>query len=420
MILYLILLLILGLNILLKVPFVNIPLDRDYGTYSYHALFWLKGEKMPYRDTGEGHPPGRWFLYAFLLKNFNLSRKLFRVSNLTFLLLTNIVVFFIARAEFGETVGLISAFSFAILSSLPTFVWTQSSDEVQQLLLTALAFLGVIVANGTMWWVYYGIGIFCFLALFFKQSAYVNTFPLLLIFLLLKSTPILMFVFVLAGLATGYLLTLLFFKIEKIQIRIFKLVFVLDFKSLGTVFKWLKYHTVVTPSKVPASDSATISHSATSQSEAKISISYSDKAHKAWLKKLYNSLFKQTAFFIFFGLIAIIYSILPSGEISRLYPILLWLGFVIIAILLNRHLMPYHFMPLLVPISIFSGYGLISVFIQAGDKYGVYSAIGIIFGFLVFTIFIVKNEIGRLFKLEKKGRGHIFLNDDVFFKMFIV
>jgi len=412
MIIYLILLLILGLNILLKVPFINIPLDRDYGIYGYHALFWLKGEKKPYRDTVEGHPPGRWFLYSFLLKNFNLSRKLFRVSNLTFLLLTNIVVFFIARAEFGETFGLISAFSFAILSSLPTFVWTQSSDEVEQVLFTALAFLGAIVANGTTWWLYYGIGIFCFLALFFKQSAYVNTFPLLLIVLLLKSTPILMFVFVLAGLVTGYLLTFLFFEIEKIPIRIFKLVFVLDFKSLEIVFKWLRYHTVVKLSKVPMRDSATINRSATSQSEAPIPISYSEKEHKAWLKRLYNSLFKQTGFFIFFGLIAILYSILPSGEISRLYPILLWLGFVITAIMLNKHRMAIHFIPLLTPFSILAGYGIFINYTLLSGYLGGMIAFSVILLVFALSIYFTKGEIKRLISLEKKGRGHIFVYDN--------
>jgi len=50
------------LNVLLKIPFVNVPLDRDYGIYGYHALFKLRGKKVPYRDTAENHPPGRWFL----------------------------------------------------------------------------------------------------------------------------------------------------------------------------------------------------------------------------------------------------------------------------------------------------------------------------------------------------------------------
>jgi hypothetical protein len=47
----------------MKIPYFNLPLDRDYGRHEYVAYCWLKGKGMPYRDILETKTPG--------LKNVN-------------------------------------------------------------------------------------------------------------------------------------------------------------------------------------------------------------------------------------------------------------------------------------------------------------------------------------------------------------
>lgn len=392
------------LGIALKLPFVNSPLDRDYGIYGYHALFWLKGRKTPYRDTNENHPPGRWLFYALLIKFFPISRNLFRYSNLVFLVVTNIIVFLIADTLFGTMVALMATVCFAVLSSLPTFVWTQSSDEIQQILFTSLVVLGIVVTDSSNSWLYFGIGFASFMALFFKQSAYINTFPVMVIALLIKGTAWVLFLWVFSGIAMGYGLTWIFFKQQNVNIFNYQYVFALNFQAFKSHLENILYRRK--PSAEPEVESP--DSETDSQTEAYAMHNNSQRAHRAWIFKIVRSLTLQTNLFLFLTAVTALLSVSQWNSTPVIW---IWLAMTILAIIMNRHTMPIHFIPLLAPLAILSGIGLVSGFNWLLDQGGVWWGAGVSTGLLGFSLFLMRNEIQQWIKLEKKGRGHIYVSD---------
>ncbi len=173
--------LILVFTILIKLPYLNVPLDADFGIYGYHGLFWLRDQRMPSRDTQENHPPGRWLLYAFLLKFFVVSKALFRSSAIFFILMTQIAVFIISVTFLPVSFAYLSTLLYGIIVSFPTFVWVQSNDEIEQSAFSALAIALICLSPVYGRWLLFLAGVMSFMALFFKQSAYINTFPPLLV-----------------------------------------------------------------------------------------------------------------------------------------------------------------------------------------------------------------------------------------------
>jgi len=396
------------LGIVLKWPFINIPLDRDYGIIGYHALFWLKGKKTPYRDTQENHPPGRWLLYALWLKLFPISRWLFRVSNLVFIVATNLVVFFIANILFGLSVAIVVTFCFAILSSLPTFVWTQSSDEIEQILFTALAVLGVVIADGNSGWLYFAIGSACFLALFFKQSAYVNTLPLIVVALIVKDTPIIMYLWFLTGLGVGFGFTVLFFGSQRIPFHYYQFIFALAPSAFKNHLDNILYRR---ERKNKSGSGKSTADNSTRESLELFQFD-SAKAHRKWLARIAKAFVLQTNFFILMVLVSASGLFLhPTPPANVTFIIWLWLGLTIITILLNRHTMAIHFIPLLAPLAILSGDGLVIVYRLLADNSGDWFAVGVLVGLGTLSIWIMRGEIKQWITLEKKGGGHIFVYD---------
>jgi hypothetical protein len=43
--------------ILLRLPMVSVPLERDEGSYAYVGWIWFFGKGLPYRDMYEMKPP---------------------------------------------------------------------------------------------------------------------------------------------------------------------------------------------------------------------------------------------------------------------------------------------------------------------------------------------------------------------------
>lgn len=399
---------ILLVGVVLKLPFMKAPLDRDYGIYGYHAYNWLKGRKIPYRDTQENHPPGRWLLYALLLKFFPVSRRLFRLANLIFIALTNLVVFFIASIVYGPSVAIVAALCFAILSSLPTFVWTQSSDEIEQMLFIALAVLGVVAVDGNNAWLYFAIGNASFLALFYKQSAYINTLPLVIFALIIKGTPIVLFLWYLAGIGLGFGLTAMFFKSQGISFNYYRFIFALDPASFKTHLSNILYNRdggkKTTVKKSTSNNSVEKSHAFTRFD--------SDSAHHKWLRRIVKAFALQTGFFI----LPVVVSaaglfVQPDSHVNNTFIIWLWMGLMIITILLNRHTMAIHFIPLLAPLAILSGDGLVTGYHWLSANLGSWPAIGGLAGLGTVSMWVMRGEIKQWIALEKKGRGHIYVYD---------
>lgn len=131
--------------ILLRLPYLDVPLERDEGEYAYIA--WRMGEgDVPYRDAFDQKPPGIFAVYwlAFLLlgPDAGAARTALLVSGA----LTTAVVALIGRRLAGSPGALISGLAFALLSTSPSLWATAANTEIFMLLPLALA---VVVLYGT-------------------------------------------------------------------------------------------------------------------------------------------------------------------------------------------------------------------------------------------------------------------------------
>lgn len=410
------------LNVILKLPFISIPLDRDYGLYGYQGLFWLRRKKTPYVDVQENHPPGRWLLYALLLKYFKPSRHLFRISNIIFLLLTQTVVFFIAKQLFGNSVALVSSLSFGILSSMPVFFWVQSNDEIQQILFTAFAIFGIIFFPVGSYYLYYLIGLSTFAALFFKQSAYVSTFPAVGIILLLQKTPVINIGLVFLGIASGFIFTWIFFRLNKIPFYNYKFVFALDvgsFKAhLDNIFFLKKIITSGKQENKLQSSENNAEYVRNDQREnnscqlEKSTLSAKEKYRfwliHPWVRTLMKNFCIQTSLFLFFALAGAFIVQWNSTYLTGYFSICLWLGMGVVTILLNQHLMPYHCILLLPSLSILSGFGMINGMAWLNRNVGLWCGISALIVICLVFLFCMKNKVKSWLALKKGEYGKIY------------
>ena len=186
-----ILFLIILLKVVLFVPFIGEPLERDEGAYGYIAQQVLSGG-LPYRDAFDHKPPAVYYLYAGVFKLFGDSLQALRVFTLCFSLITLLVVFGLASYLWGGGAGLLAAFFYALFSGGPLVQGTAANTEtfmVLPLLLALFCFIGFMrrpvaaklasPAEQALQLLFL-TGLFSGLAIMFKQVAIVNLFVLIL------------------------------------------------------------------------------------------------------------------------------------------------------------------------------------------------------------------------------------------------
>ncbi|MFH1851403.1 MAG: glycosyltransferase [Candidatus Neomarinimicrobiota bacterium] len=398
--------LIVLLGILVKLPFLSAPLDRDYGIYGYHALFWLQGRKTPYRDTNENHPPGRWLLYAALLKLFPVSRALFRYSNLVFATFTGIVAFYIAYFSYGPVAGATAALLFTVLISLPVFVWIQSNDEIQQVFFSGLALLLLLNAGSFGAWLLVLVGLVSFLAILFKQSAYINTVPVVFLSLYFSSVEFWFgAAWIALGLTAGFLATYLFYRRQGIPDTYYVNTF--GFSRAALTQHLNNIHFTRRVQAAPTAPAATVKDS----EDAVTFKAESDQAQKIWTGNLYRRLFNQTGWFILAALLGPVLSwIGVTGTGSGSPAIWFWLLAAVATVLLNRHLMPYHFIPLALPLAILSGAGLAAIFNLVSVNLGTAGVILLSVLLLAALAGIYWRPLKAVLARELEQRGQVYAN----------
>src|SRR3989442_11904289 len=98
--------------VLLYLPFLNEPFDRDEGFYAAVGQLILDGD-LPYRHAFDNHPPVifGWFAISFALFGEHLWAPRLLVSLL--LSVTTVLVYVQARVLFSGREALIAAFAFA-------------------------------------------------------------------------------------------------------------------------------------------------------------------------------------------------------------------------------------------------------------------------------------------------------------------
>ncbi len=184
-----VLLCICALSFVMKMPYFNLPLDRDYGAHGYIAYCWLHKKGLMYRDIYESKTPGLKLIYMLIIRWLGISRKSFRLFFALYNLFTTIAVYALASFLFSPAAGLIAAFLYALYSSVPSLWWHFSNIESYHLLPTVLSLLlfsyGEFSLTSAMYPCMVLSGLFGGIAFMFKQTALINTVAPVLVYMII-------------------------------------------------------------------------------------------------------------------------------------------------------------------------------------------------------------------------------------------
>jgi hypothetical protein len=131
----------------LKIPYFNLPLDRDFGAHGYIAYCMLNRKQVLYKDLYESKTPGIKLIYMLIIKWMGITRKAFRQFFALYNVLTTIAVYALGAKLFSPAAGLLAAALYAFYSSVPSLWWHFSNTECYYVLPAVLSFL--FLANGS-------------------------------------------------------------------------------------------------------------------------------------------------------------------------------------------------------------------------------------------------------------------------------
>lgn len=114
------LLAVLLLTILIRRPFLNVPLERDEGGFAYGAQVMQRGG-APYRDTFEHKGPALFFAYRLAFALFGEGVRGIHLLLLAVILLSELGLFLLTRELFSAEAGLYACLAYAFLATAPVF-----------------------------------------------------------------------------------------------------------------------------------------------------------------------------------------------------------------------------------------------------------------------------------------------------------
>ena len=109
---------ILFIITILRVPFLEIPLERDEGLYAYTAQLILDGIP-PYTEVYSLYFPGIFIIYTLTFLIFGQTIFAIHLSLLIANLITIVIIFFIGKKLYDSSTGIISAAAFGLLGLNP-------------------------------------------------------------------------------------------------------------------------------------------------------------------------------------------------------------------------------------------------------------------------------------------------------------
>lgn len=172
------LLLVLCLTpIVLYLPFLHTPFERDEGVYATVAQGLLHG-KIPYRDLFDNKPPLVYAWYAVSFSLFGESVVAPRLVAAVFLSLTSLALYQQARLVVPRTAAWIGAFLFALSTGLPWVALHANTEAYMVLpLVGSLMFFTIGLKRGGHRW-FFIAGLLAGLAIMTKQVAVWNLLAL--------------------------------------------------------------------------------------------------------------------------------------------------------------------------------------------------------------------------------------------------
>ena len=142
----LILLAALALGLGFRLQALDLPLDRDEGTYGYIGANLGSG-LVPYRDAFDHKPPVIYFVYAIVDGLGEDNRLNTRAVGVGVMALTTLVVYGLGRRIYGPAVGLAAAFLYALLGNSPHVEGPHLNTEHMMLPLLLLSMLAAVEAG---------------------------------------------------------------------------------------------------------------------------------------------------------------------------------------------------------------------------------------------------------------------------------
>jgi 4-amino-4-deoxy-L-arabinose transferase-like glycosyltransferase len=158
--------------VILRLPFLQEPLDGDEGIYSSIAM-WLDHGAVLYKDLVDLKPPLLFYIYLSIFKLFGWSALSLRSFSLFYSLIGTIMIFFIGRRLLNERSGLSAALLFAVFSGGPMIEGAGANAEVFMILPMMLALLFFLRNE------YLLAGLLSGLAIMIKQVALYNFLALI-------------------------------------------------------------------------------------------------------------------------------------------------------------------------------------------------------------------------------------------------
>lgn len=128
----------------IRIPLLDVPLDRDEGAFGLIGRAILDGQ-VPYRDLCDHKPPGVFYLYALALSVFPATALGIHLFLHLWNFATLLLVASVARALSGRRAGLYAAFVYALASAAPSVQGPSASTELL-LLLPLVASLRLVLA----------------------------------------------------------------------------------------------------------------------------------------------------------------------------------------------------------------------------------------------------------------------------------
>jgi hypothetical protein len=106
---------VLLLIFIIRSNFVNVPFERDEGSYAYCGKILLNGA-IPFKDIGSQRLPGVFYCYAVIVAVFGYTLKSLHIAFMVINLISAVLIFFIARKLFNNLSAIAAAIFWALLS----------------------------------------------------------------------------------------------------------------------------------------------------------------------------------------------------------------------------------------------------------------------------------------------------------------
>lgn len=143
--------------LLVRWPFLAMPMIADEGGYAYATRTWLDGTGQLYADVWISRPQGIFYLYALIFETVGTDAVAFRLAAWLSICGTAVAVWLIARRWRPAPVAAIAAMLFVIVSGTPSLEGYTANAEMFMILPSAWSVWTMIRGIETRWahhWVF--------------------------------------------------------------------------------------------------------------------------------------------------------------------------------------------------------------------------------------------------------------------------